>query len=58
MGLQDVDFDKIKFMTIIADNTQTIIKSHKISEYAHIRLKIQPDLSIKVMEKAEAENLK
>jgi hypothetical protein len=30
VGLQDIDFDKIKFVTIIADNTQTIMKSGKV----------------------------
>ena len=57
VGLQDIDFTKIKFMTIIA-NGKSIMDSGRISNSDHIRIKIRPDLGVKCMSKQEATNLK
>ena len=57
VGLQEVDFDKIRFITISADG-KNIMESGKVSKEEHLRIKIQPDLGMKYIPKAEAEKLK
>lgn len=57
VGLQDVDFDSIKFLTISA-NGKILQENGAISKDEHIRIKVRPDLSVKIMEKEEAEKIK
>ena len=46
VGLQDVDFGKIRFITISV-NGKNIMESGKVTEEEHLRIKIQPDLGMK-----------
>ena len=57
MGLDNVDFDKIKFITITAEK-KNIIESGQVTKGDHLRIRIQQDFSPKYISEKEAEDLK
>ena len=64
VGLEDVDFDKVKFMTMVSYDPKeptvkgkVIVTSANISKNADIRLKIRPDLSLKPINDHESKIL-
>jgi hypothetical protein len=58
VGLDNVDFNKIKFMTIVsADEGFPVQKSGKVSGYKDLMIKVGRDLSSTVINSDEAKNL-
>ena len=57
VGLQSVDFEKFKFITIFANN-ENILVSGKVSSYEDLRIRIESDLSVKYISEDEVNRLK
>jgi len=43
LGLKDVDFDKIKYITIVDNKGKIIMDSLKVVDYSSLRLKVRDD---------------
>ena len=57
-GLQDIDFGKYKFVSIMKADGGIVMNKLKLKDYESLRIKVRPDLSVKMMAENESKQLK
>jgi hypothetical protein len=57
-SLKDVDFDQVRYISIIKVDGGALMNKFEIRDYASLRLKIREDFSIKLMAKEESKQLR
>ena len=57
-GLKDVDFDHVKFISIIKADGGAVMNRMRVKNYESMRIKIREDLSVKMIAKEESNQLK
>jgi len=53
-GLKDIDFDHIKFISIIKADGGSVMNKLKVNNYESLRIKIRDDLSVKLLSEKES----
>ena len=57
-GLKDVDFDQVRYISIIKVDGGAVMNKLQIRDYDSLRLKIREDFSPKLLAKEESKQLR